>query len=114
MDVQGVFSSLAERMMTKFGSAATLTRVSGNTYDPLTGGVAAGTTSTSTILAVLEKREVEADDGKKAIETTLKSNSALALNDRVTLAGKTYVVQSVEETAPTGTAFFWVAVVKSS
>lgn len=107
-----VFQNLASRLMDKFGTEATLSRVT-LTYDEAVDETVT-TTQSSTILVVLEKRDVESDSGKKSVETTLKSNSALALNDRVTLAGKTYIVESVEETAPSGTAFFWLAKVCSS
>lgn len=110
--VTDTFTALAARMMTKFGTDATLSRVE-QVYDEELDETVTTTTS-STILAVLEAREVENDNGKNSIETVLKSNSALAVNDRVTLAGKTYKVVSVEETAPSGTAFFWIAQVCAS
>lgn len=71
------------------------------------------TTVSIAIKAILATREVDGRDGRKTTETVLKSNTALALHDRVVLAGKTYVIQSVEENAHQGTAYFWTAAVKA-
>lgn len=104
-----VFVALAARLMQKFGAPATLSRVT-QTYDPTLDETVTSTASIS-IFALIEKREVENKGGVKTKQTVLKSNTALTLDDRVTLAGKTYKVESVEETAPNGTAYFYTAVV---
>ena len=106
------FAGLAAKLMAKYGAAATLTRVT-STYDADLDTVA-NTTVTSTILVVLDKSEMEDANGRKSIETSIRSNSALKVSDRVALAGKTYKVETVEETAPTGTAIFYVAKVIAS
>jgi hypothetical protein len=107
--VETTFSNLASRMMGKFGADAVLTRVT-ETYDPVLDETVRSMV-TSSILVVLEDRDVENRDGMLSKETVIKSNTQLAPNDRITLLGRTYRVETVTETAPTGKAFFWTAVV---
>ena len=104
--------ALNARLMAKFGAEAVLQRVT-KVYDPATDE-AVTTTVSVPILAALETVEVDGNGGVKSRETKLKSNSALAIADRVAFGGKTYMVESVQETAPTGVPIFWIATVSAS
>ena len=112
MSVTETFTGLAARLMEKFGTPATLYRLTA-VYDKALDQ----TVKTEVAIAlnvVIEPREVEGTAGKKSIETVLKSNTAMSVNDRIVLGGKSYRVKTLEEMAPQGTAFFWSAVVCAS
>lgn len=108
---QTKINTLIARALNQHGADATLQRVT-KTYDADLDETVTTTVNVK-VKAVLSPREVEGQNGVKTTETVLKSNTALALHDRVLVAGKTYSVMSVEEKAHQGMAYFWEAVVKA-
>ncbi len=71
---------------------STITRETKGTLNPATRRTSAGTTATLQCQAYVDSATVTAMDGTRSTVTTVMSNVAFVINDKITSAGKTYTV----------------------
>lgn len=107
----------ADRLLKKFGEDGSLIRVTGSAYDPATG---TNTETTSTQECKVYISAVSAED--MADETVLRTDSkfimsvvgvtAPAVNDRLTVDGVTYNVQSAMKIKVSGLSVLYKGILR--
>lgn len=110
--------TVARELIADFGQAATLRRITGATYDPVTGSASGGTTtntSVTTVLVGIDKAYAEANAG--SIEAgdqmaLLDSQVEPLLSDTLIVGSDHWQVQAVIEVNPGGTALLYKAHVR--
>lgn len=112
-DYTGIRST-ARSLLTKFGQTLILRRLSGSSYDPVTGVVSGGSTSDTNIQAValtitsdyiarVGADSVQADDRLYIIEDT----TAPLVSDTLVIAAVPWSIVRVEAINPGGTAMLY-------
>ena len=104
----------AQKLLKGKGQSLTLTKVTAGTYNPATGGMTGGTTSTQLAYGAVFEYGNKNIDGtlikvgdKQLLLSAFKTDgtalTAPVVNDTVTIGGIVYTVTQVKSLAPAGT-----------
>jgi len=106
-------ASVAATLKAK-GQAMTLTRVSGGTFDPVTGGIAGAVTQTFTVYGITTNYRMESVN---ATNSLIQSGDKMAKigatvtepgpGDKLTIMGDVWTVIAVDTLAPQGVALMY-------
>ncbi len=109
----------ANRLLTRFGQAVTLTKTVQGSYDPTTGLITNTTTTQTGTGAVMEYNNRNVDgtlikqgDRQLLLSPFLASGGSLvapAVGDTVTIGGTVYTVTQVKQVNPAGTCVMYDA-----
>lgn len=112
-------ASVATKLVTQYGKAMSLQRVTGATIDPVTGAVSGGTTDTLGVTGLITRisgndiqRVMALSGGAERLsgsEVVVKLTAAVEpqLTDRLVDGSDTYEIIHVGETNPAGTAIVY-------
>lgn len=97
-------AATASRLLTKFGGTVTLSRITGESVDPITGVVTPGTDNSQTTIGILQKFPDNLVDGtriKKGDRTLILDSSVEPLmTDTPEIGGDNWSVMSIETVKP--------------
>ena len=109
-------ATTAARLLEKFGQTISVIRTTGETIDPITGAIVAGSDTTYSPKGLLRKYPNEVIDGTR-IETgdrelIVDNTVEPALSDKVTVQGEQWTVVNVASINPAGTAVVYFCQVR--
>jgi hypothetical protein len=108
----------AQKLLKGKGQSLTLTKITAGTYNPSTGGVTGGTTSTQLAYGAVFEYGNKNIDGtlikvgdKQLLLSAFKTDgtalTAPVVNDTVTIGGTTYTITQAKSSAPAGTVVLY-------
>ena len=100
------FNGFATELLGTLGGPATLTRVT-RAYDEVLDETVE-TNTTLTINAAFGPLTKNNAFGISESESVVRSDTALQAGDRVTMQGKTFIIEKVTEIAPDMRGLFWI------
>lgn len=104
-------AATARTLLETYGQAVTITRTTGETIDPVTGDVTAGTDTEYTPNGVLrpfpneliDETRITSSDRELVLDDTVEP----LMGDLVTIDGEDWNIQRIIGTKPAGTALVW-------
>lgn len=110
-------ANAATGLIADFGQDATIRRVSGDTYDPVTGITTGGTTTDTAVRAVVVgiSKDYAAQLGgniQAGDRMALIATNAPLVSDALVLGSDTWAILDVQEVNPGGTALLYKAHVR--
>lgn len=99
-------AATAEKLLAKFGSAITLSRKTGDSVDPITGTVTAGTDASVITTGLLTPYPDKMVDGTRILKSDRKlvlSNEHAPLpTDKPVIGGESWAIVDIETVKPNG------------
>jgi len=94
----------ALKLLTRFGGEITLSRTTGDSIDPITGVVAAGTNTSVTTTGLLKKYPDKMIDGARILsgdrELVLSNEQTPQPTDKPVIAGEEWSIEAIETVKP--------------
>jgi hypothetical protein len=99
-------AATASKLITKFGAVGEIKRTTGDSIDPVTGTVIAGTTVTYTPNTIVQKYADELIDGARILSSDrmiiLDNTIEPVSTDTITIRGENWSIVSIKESSPAG------------
>jgi hypothetical protein len=100
-------AATALKLLTKFGKVVTLSRYTGNSIDPITGTVTAGTDASVTTTGLIKNYADGVVDGTRILsgdkELILSNEQVPTLTDQVTIDSQTWSIIAIKTINPADT-----------
>lgn len=110
----GVFDALARTLIEDtFGDDAVLVRLTGSTFDPITGQKSQANEQRIPVKTVLDARKLVVNGAFVGIQNIAELVVEPRIGDRLEMAGQTYIIDAVETDAPIGNAISHVAILRA-
>lgn len=99
-------AATASKLITKFGAVGEIKRTTGDSIDPVTGNVTAGTTVIYTPNTIVQKYADELIDGARILSSDrmiiLDNTIEPISTDTITIGGENWSIVSIRESNPAG------------
>jgi len=99
-------AATASKLITKFGAVGEIKRTTGDSIDPVTGNITAGTTVTYTPNTIVQKYADELVDGARILSSDrliILDNTVEPIStDTITIGGENWSIVSIRESNPAG------------
>lgn len=109
-------AATASRLIGKYGQAISIKRTTGESVDPVTGIVTAGTTSTLATTGILQRYPDALIDGTRILTADrlamLAPTREPALTDKLAFGGKDWPIVSIQTANPAGTPLVYFVQVR--
>lgn len=100
-------ADLATELLTEYGQAVTIKRITGGSDDPVTGVAVAGTTASLSSVGVLRPYPDRLIDGTRITasdrELTLDASVEPLMTDKITVQGQDWNIAAIVGHSPAGT-----------
>lgn len=109
-------AATALSLLQKFGQTITLVRKTGDSVDPVTGAVTAGTDASVTTTGVLSKYPDKMIDGERVLvgdrRLILSNEQVPVTSDLVTIGGYDWSIIEIDTVSPAGTDVIYICQVR--
>ena len=109
-------AATALKLLTKFGMTITFVRTTGNSVDPITGVVTAGTDASVTTTGLLRKYPDNMIDGTRILasdrELILSDEQEPLPSDKPTINGEDWIIENIGTLSPAGTVVIYTCQVR--
>jgi len=97
-------AATALSLLTEFGKTITLVRVTGNTYNPVTGDTVAGTGASVTTTGLIRPYPAKMVDGIRILaddrEVVLSSDQTPVATDKIVIGGANWAIVGIKTVKP--------------